>query len=134
MSPDPTAQIPALRIDPTYSPRETALLLGRSYSWLDQRLRAGQFMLPDGTKVEPRRTAGGYRRFTLAMLEDIALSSYRHGWFSMDKLKSIGVAANPDRQCPKLDPRPKRLPPHPTATGRTDARRMGLVRRMVSGT
>ena len=39
MSPDPTAQIPALRIDPTYSPRETALLLGRSYSWLDQRLR-----------------------------------------------------------------------------------------------
>jgi hypothetical protein len=89
MSPDPTAQIPALRIDPTYSPRETALLLGRSYSWLDQRLRAGQFMLPDGTKVEPRRTAGGYRRFTLAMLEDIALSSYRHGWFSMDELKFI---------------------------------------------
>jgi hypothetical protein len=46
----------------------------------------------------------------------------------------LGIAANPDRQCPKLDPRPKRLPPHPTATGRTDARRMGLVRRMVSGT
>ena len=23
------------------------------------------------------------------MMEDIALSSYRHGWFSMDKLKSI---------------------------------------------
>jgi hypothetical protein len=89
MSPDLTAQIAALGIDPTYSPRETALLLGRSYSWLDQRLRAGQFMLPDGTKVEPRRTAGGYRRFTLAMLEDIALSSYRHGWFSMEKLKFI---------------------------------------------
>ena len=45
-------------------------------------------MLPDGTKVEPRRTAGGYRRFTLAMLEDIALSSYRRRWFRMDDLKS----------------------------------------------
>jgi hypothetical protein len=30
-----------------------------SYSWLDQRLRAGQFMLPDGTTVQPRRTPGG---------------------------------------------------------------------------
>jgi hypothetical protein len=80
-APDPTAQIAALGIEPTYySAREAALLVGRSYSWLDQRLRAGQFMLPDGAKVEPRRTPGGYRRFTLAMLEDIALSSYRHGW------------------------------------------------------
>lgn len=87
MSPDPTAQISTFGVEPTYSPREAALLLGRSPSWLDQRLRAGQFMLPDGTQVEPRRTAGGYRRFTLAMVEDIALSSYRHGWFSMDKLK-----------------------------------------------
>jgi hypothetical protein len=74
MPADPTTLIAALGVEPTYSPRETALLLGRSYSWLDQRLRAGQFMLPDGTKVEPRRTAGGYQRFTLAMLEDIALS------------------------------------------------------------
>jgi hypothetical protein len=87
MSPDPTAQIAVLGVEPTYSAREAALLLGRSYSWLDQRLRAGQFVLPDGTIVEPRRTAGGYRRFTLAMLEDIALSSYRHGWFPMEKLK-----------------------------------------------
>jgi DNA-binding transcriptional MerR regulator len=45
-------------------------------------------MLPDGTKVEPRRTAGGYRRFTPAMLEEIALSSYRNHWFSMGHLKS----------------------------------------------
>jgi hypothetical protein len=89
MSSDPTAQIAALGIEPTYSAREASALLGRSYSWLDQRLRAGQFMLPDGTKVEPRRTAGGYRRFTLAILEDVALSSYRHGWFPMAKLQSI---------------------------------------------
>jgi hypothetical protein len=63
-------------------------MLGRSPSWLDQGLRGDKFTLPDGTKVEPRRTAGRYRRFTLAMLEDIALSCYRHGLFPMGKLKS----------------------------------------------
>ena len=88
MSPDSTAQIAALGIEPTYSAREAALLLRRSYSWLDQRLRQDQFIRPDGTTVQPLRTQGGYRRFTLAMIEDIALSSYRHHWFSMNKLKS----------------------------------------------
>jgi hypothetical protein len=82
MSPDPTTLIAALGVEPTYSAGEAAAMLGRSYSWLDQGLRDNKFTLPDGTNVEPRRTAGGYRRFTLAMLEDIALSSYRHGWFS----------------------------------------------------
>ena len=76
------------RIEPTYSAREAAVLLGRSYSWLDQRVRNDQLVLPDGTVVRPLRTAGGYRRFTLAMLEDIALSSYRNHWFSMGHLKS----------------------------------------------
>ena len=61
MSPDPTAQIAALGMEPTsYSVREAAAILGRSYSWLDQRLRAGQFVLPDGTTVQPLRTPGGY--------------------------------------------------------------------------
>ena len=87
-SPDPITQIAGLRLEPTYSAREAALLLGRSYSWLDQRLHAGQFVRPDGTFVQPLRTAGGYRRFTLAMLEDIALSSYRSHWFPMGHLKS----------------------------------------------
>jgi hypothetical protein len=89
MSPDPTAQIAALGVEPTYSARESALLLRRSYSWLDQRLRAGQFMLPDGTTVQPLRTPGGYRRFTTAMLRDIATCSYRHSWFTMDALKLV---------------------------------------------
>jgi hypothetical protein len=31
MSPDPTAQIAVLGVEPTYSAREAALLLGRSY-------------------------------------------------------------------------------------------------------
>ena len=52
MSADPTPLIAALGIQPTYSARQAAVLLGRSYSWLDQRLRKGQFVLPDGTKVE----------------------------------------------------------------------------------
>ena len=88
MSGDPTPIIAVLDIQATYSAREAAVLLGRSYSWLDQRLRKNQFVRPDGSVVQPLRTAGGYRRFTTEMLEDIALSSYRHHWFSMDKLKS----------------------------------------------
>ena len=86
---DPT--IADLDIEPTVSAREAAVLLGRSYSWLDQRLREDQFNRPDGTTVQPMRTQGGYRRFTLAMLEDIALSSYRNHRFSMNKLKSTYV-------------------------------------------
>ena len=56
-SPDAITQIAGLRLEPTYSAREAALLLGRSYSWLDQRLHAGQFVRPDGTFVQPLRTA-----------------------------------------------------------------------------
>jgi hypothetical protein len=89
MSAEPITQFNALGVEQTYSAREAAVLLGRSYSWLDQRLREGQFVLPDGTVVQPLRTPGHYRRFTLAMLKNIALSSYRHGWFSMEKLKSV---------------------------------------------
>ena len=94
MSADPITQINAHGLEPTYCAREAAVLLGRSYSWLDQRLRKGQFILRDGTTVQPLRTPGGYRRFTTAMLRDIALSSYRHCGFSMDKLKStfLGLA------------------------------------------
>jgi hypothetical protein len=88
MPADPTTLIAALGIEPTdYSARESALLLGRSYSWLDQRLRKGQFVLPDGTPVRPLRTPGGYRRFTTEMLKDIATSSYRQHWFSMEEVK-----------------------------------------------
>jgi hypothetical protein len=89
MPADPTPLVAALDVQPTYSAREAAVLLGRSYSWLDQRLRKDEFVLVDGNTVQPLRTPGGYRRFTLAMIEDIALSGYRHGWFTMGKLKSI---------------------------------------------
>ena len=89
MSPDPTAQIAALGVEPTFSAREAAALLGRSFSWLDQGVRGGQFVMPDGTVVEPLRTPGGYRRFTPAMLRDISLCCYRHRWFTMDALKLV---------------------------------------------
>ena len=86
-SPASIAPIAALGLEPTYSAREAAVLLGRSYSWLDQRVRNGQFVRPDGTVVQPLRTAGRYRRFTTEMLKDITTCSYRQHWFSMEKLK-----------------------------------------------
>ena len=89
MPADPTTLIAALGVEPTYSSREAATLLGRSYSWLDQRLRAGQFTNPDGSVLRPLRTPGGYRRFTIAVLRDVATSSYRQHWFSMEELKSV---------------------------------------------
>lgn len=54
MPTDPTATA-ALGLAPSYSAQEAAAMLGRSYSWLDQRLRAGQFVLADGSTVEPLR-------------------------------------------------------------------------------
>jgi hypothetical protein len=88
-SPDPAAQIAVLGMEPLYSAREAAVLLGRSYSWLDQRLRAGQFTNPDGSVLQPLRTPGGYRRFPQSTLRDIALCCYRHRWFTMDALKLV---------------------------------------------
>ena len=87
-------------MEPTFSAREAAALLGRSFSWLDQRVRNGEFTLPDGTVLQPLRTRGGFRRFTLEVLKEITLCSYRHGWFSMSKLRStcreLAIAAYGD--------------------------------------
>jgi hypothetical protein len=49
MSPDTVTEITGL--EPTFSAREAAALLGRSYSWLDQRVRNGEFVRLDGTQV-----------------------------------------------------------------------------------
>ena len=57
MPADPT--IASLGLEPTHSAREAAVLLGRSYCWLDQSVRKGQFILTDGTMVQPLRTPGG---------------------------------------------------------------------------
>jgi hypothetical protein len=87
MSADNVTQIAGL--EPTYSAREAAALLGRSYSWLDQRLRQGDFVQPDGTSVQALRSRGGYRYFTFEMLQDIAACCYRHRWFTLGELKSV---------------------------------------------
>jgi hypothetical protein len=63
-------------------------MLGRSYSWLDQRLRGGEFFRRDGTTVQPTRTAAGYRRFTIRILRDIIEASARRGWFSVEDTRS----------------------------------------------
>ncbi len=87
MSSTAARQIPGL--GPTYSAREAAVLLKRSYSWLDQRSRRGEFVKPDGTVVEPLRAASGYRYLTFEMLVDIASCCYRHRWYSFDQLNSV---------------------------------------------
>lgn len=95
-----TTPVITLSDEPSYSAQDAAAMLGRSFSWLDQRLRHEQFVRPDGTVVVPLRTPGGYRRFTLTMLKDIAGCSYLKGWFSGDELRSVYreiiVAAYPD--------------------------------------
>ena len=78
----------ALGIEATFSARESAAMLGRSYSWLDQRLRADQFVLQDGTTVQPLRTPGGYRRFTIRMLRDVVVASATRGWFSATDIRT----------------------------------------------
>jgi hypothetical protein len=88
-SPDPVPLIAALGLEPTYSAREAAALLGRSFSWLDQHVRNGDFTLPDGTVLQPLRTAGGYRYFSIEMLIEIATWCYRHHRYSFDELRSV---------------------------------------------
>jgi len=79
-------------LEPSYSAREAAAVLNRSYSWLDQRLRRGEFVRSDGSEVRPLRSPGGYRYFTIAMLRDIAGCCYRNRWYSFNKLKSVLLA------------------------------------------
>ncbi|OSC32291.1 hypothetical protein B8W69_00400 [Mycobacterium vulneris] len=76
-------------LEPTYSVREAAVLLGRSYSWLDQRLRHGEFVQVDGTILQPLRSPGRYRYLTFRMVIDIAACCYRRRWYSFDQLNSV---------------------------------------------
>src|ERR1700740_1324230 len=98
MSSDSTTQIAGM--EPTYTAREAPALLGRSFSWLDQGLRRGDFVLPDGTVIAPLRSPGGYRYLTFEMLQDVAACCYRHRWFTFGELKAVfhqlGVAAYRD--------------------------------------
>ncbi len=74
-------------LEPTFSAREAAAILGRSYSWLDQHDRNGDFVLPDGTVLEPSRTAGGYRTFDVETVKEICFCCYRRGRYTMSTLR-----------------------------------------------
>jgi hypothetical protein len=87
MAEDATTQLTELV--PTFSAREAAALLNRSYSWLDQRVRNGELLRSDGSAVEPLRSQGGYRYFTFEMLRDIAACCYKHHWYSFDEMKAV---------------------------------------------
>jgi hypothetical protein len=76
-------------LEPTFSAREAAVILGRSFSWLDQHVRNGDFVLPDGTVLQPLRASSGYRYFTIEMLRETATCCYRNHWYSFDELKSV---------------------------------------------
>ena len=97
MSADTITEIASL--EPTYSAREAAARLGRSYSWLDQRLRRGEFVAPNGSVLEPSRAANGYRFFSIEMLRDIAAYCYRRRWYSFEELKSVLRELARDVQC-----------------------------------
>jgi hypothetical protein len=74
-------------VDTTFSTQEAAALLGRSYSWLDFRLRNGDFADTSGNAIQPTRTAGNYRRFDTETVKAICFAAYRRRWFSYDRLK-----------------------------------------------
>jgi hypothetical protein len=97
MSADTVTDITGL--ESTYSAREAAALLGRSFSWIDQRIRNGDFVLPDGTTIQPLRAAAGYRYFTTTILRHIATHCYRHRWYSFDELKSVFRELAVDAHC-----------------------------------
>jgi hypothetical protein len=97
MSADNTTQLAGL--EPTYSAREAAAVLKRSYSWLDQRLRGGEFVAPDGDVLRPLRADNGYRYFSIGMLRDIAAYCYRRRWYSFNELKSVLRELAMDVQC-----------------------------------
>jgi hypothetical protein len=74
-------------LEPTFSAREAAAILGRSYSWLDQRDRNGDFVLPNGVALQPSRTAGGYRAFDVETVKEICFCCYRRRWYNMSTLR-----------------------------------------------
>ena len=84
-SPDSITQIAALRVERTYSAHEAAALLGRSYSWLDQRVRAGQFvclMAPWCSRYERRGATGASRSRCSETSPQAAIDSTGSRWRS----------------------------------------------------
>jgi len=84
-------------VEPFYSTTEAAQFFDRTTQWIYWGLgRAGEdgpkFVYVDGTPIVPDRIGDpvtGRRRFTLPLIKEILLSSYRRGNIEPDELKRI---------------------------------------------
>lgn len=86
-------------ITPFYSTTEAAEFFDRTNQWLYWGLgrdadkgKGPIFIYPDGTPIEPERIGDpvtGRRRFTLPIIKEILLSSYRRGNIEPEELKKI---------------------------------------------
>lgn len=83
---------------PVYSTTEAAQFFDRTNQWLywglgrDEEGHAPIFVHPDGTPITPEwigEVGVGRRRFTLPIIKDILLSSYRRGNIEPEELKRI---------------------------------------------
>lgn len=84
---------------PFYSTIEAAQFFDRTEQWMywglgrDAKKGTGPiFIYPDGTPIEPERVGDpetGRRRFTLPIIKEILLSSYRRGNIEPEELKKI---------------------------------------------
>lgn len=62
-----------------YGTGEVARFFGKSVRWVHSAMRSGAFTRPDGSPIEPMRTANGHHRFSLPMLREMVESCYRRG-------------------------------------------------------
>lgn len=73
-----------------FSTGQVAKFFGKSAQWVYWGLRDKVFTYPDGSLIEPERLGGnGRRRFTIAVIRDIARSCYRRGTLGEAALKEI---------------------------------------------
>ncbi|MBU3706737.1 MAG: hypothetical protein FGM50_08680 [Mycobacterium sp.] len=73
-----------------YSTGEVARFFGKSAQWVYWGMREGVFTYPDGSVIEPVRIGkSGRRRFTVAVMCDMARACYRRGILSEDELLNL---------------------------------------------
>jgi hypothetical protein len=84
-------------VEQVYSTNDVADFFDRSNQWLYWGLRSEDgkppvFSYEDGTPIVPERVGDptiGKRRFTVSIIEEIALSAYRRGNLNPEQLKKV---------------------------------------------
>lgn len=83
-------------VERLYNTDEAAQFLGKSPQWMYWAMKprekggGGQFYYVDGAPIEPERIGDkGIRRFSLAVIKDMAASMYRKTTISYDELEVI---------------------------------------------